>query len=74
MENILFTILFFVLAVVVFWLVSQKFMYNITQFVTNLAGLETSSADGVPNLGGTIMHGVVLALILTILGHFLLMK
>jgi hypothetical protein len=65
MTNILSIIIFLLVATGVFWLVSQGFMYNLTQKVTGLVGW-TSSVDGVPNNSGVILHGVVLALLLTL--------
>ena len=65
MTNILSVIIFLLLATGVFWLVSQAFMYKLTQKVTNLVGW-TSSVDGVPNNSGIILHGVVLALLLAL--------
>ena len=65
MTNILSIIIFLLVATGVFWLVSQGFMYNLTQKVTGLVGW-TSSVNGVPNDSGVILHGIVLALILTL--------
>ena len=73
MKNYGYTAIFFLLAIAVFWLVSEKFMYKLTQTLTNLVSFETS-IDGVPNQYGIILHGVVLALLLTLAGHFLLME
>ena len=70
---IMFIVITIVLATALFWLVSQKFMYLLTEKLT----LQTS-VNGIPNQGGIVMHGVVLglllAIILTIAGHFLLME
>ena len=65
MTNILSVIIFLILATAVFWLVSQGFMYKLTQKLTNLVGW-TSSVDGVPNNSGIILHGFVLALLLAL--------
>ena len=65
MENLLSIIIFLLVATGLFWLVSQAFMYNLTQKVTNLVGW-TSSVNGIPNNSGVILHGVVLALLLTL--------
>lgn len=70
---IMFIVITIVMATALFWLVSQNFMYLITEKLT----LQTS-VNGIPNQGGIVMHGAVLglllALILTIAGHFLLME
>jgi hypothetical protein len=73
MNNILKVVIFIAIAIFVFWLVSQDFMYKLTQELTHLLGW-TSSVDGKPNTSGVILHGVVLALLLTLAGHFLLME
>jgi hypothetical protein len=65
MTNILSVIIFLVVATGVFWLVSQGFMYNLTQKATNLVGW-TSSVNGVPNNSGIILHGIVLAILLAL--------
>ena len=74
---IMFIVITIVMATALFWLVSQKFMYLLTQQLSNALTLQTS-VNGIPNQGGIVMHGVVLglllALILTIAGHFLLME
>lgn len=70
---IMFIVITIVMATALFWLVSQKFMYLLTQQLS----LQTS-VNGIPNQGGIVMHGAVLglllAIILTIAGHFLLME
>ena len=73
MKNMLHVTIFVVIAMAVFWLVSQDFMYKLTQDVTHLLGW-TSSTDGKPNVSGLLLHGFVLALLLVIAGNFLLMK
>jgi len=73
MKDILKVVIFIAIAILVFWLVSQDFMYKLTNDVTHLLGW-TSSVNGKPNTSGLILHGVVLALLLTLAGHFLLMK
>ena len=73
MKKILNVIIFIAIAVLVFLLVSQDFMYKLTESVTHLLGW-TSSIDGKPDTSGLILHGVVLALLLTLAGHFLLME
>ena len=73
MKNIINVIIFIVIAILIFWLVSQDFMYKLTQYLTHLLGW-TSSTEGKPNTSGVILHGVVLALLLVLAGHFLLMK
>ena len=73
MKNILNVIIFIIIAILVFIIVSQKIIYSFTQFLTNLFGFETS-VDGVPNIYGLILHGLVLALLLTVAGHFFLME
>jgi hypothetical protein len=73
MNDILKVFIFIAIAIFVFWLVSQNFMYKLTQDVTHLLGW-TSSVDGKPNTSGLILHGVVLALLLALAGYFLLMK
>jgi len=65
MTNLLSIIIFLLVATGLFWLVSQAFMYNLTQKVTNLVGW-TSSVNGIPNNSGVILHGIVLALLLTL--------
>ena len=70
---IMFIVITIVMATALFWLVCQKFMYLLTQQLS----LQTS-VNGIPNQGGIVMHGAVLglllAIILTIAGHFLLME
>lgn len=65
---------YFILTLVVtaglFVLVSQKFMYQLTQKLTGLIGW-TSSQDGVPNMGGLILHGIVLGLLIALLWYIL---
>lgn len=73
MKNIMNVMFFIVIAIIVFLLVSQDFMYKFTQNITNSLGL-TSSIEGKPNNYGLILHGVILALLLVIAGHFLLME
>ena len=66
-------LLFIVVSISVFWLVSQSFMYKITDNVTNLVGWKSSS-DGVPNQSGIILHGIVLSLLVLIAQVLLLKK
>ena len=73
MKNIMNVMFFIAIAIAVFLLVSQDFMYKLTQDLTHLVGW-TSSTEGKPNISGLILHGVVLALLLVLAGHFLLME
>ena len=73
MKNTENVAIFVLISIFVFWLVSQKIMYKITGFITNLFGWESSS-DGEPEQSGIVLHGVVLAILLTVAGHFFLME
>lgn len=56
--DILSFLLFLIVVAVLYWLVKQEFMYEITESVTGLLGW-TTSVKGVPNWGGVALHGVV---------------
>ena len=71
--SVLHIILFVLIAIAVFWLVSQAFMYKLTEDVTHLLGWNSSS-DGVPNVSGIILHGLVLGLLLLLAAVLLINK
>ena len=52
--------------VLLFLIISSPFMYNLTNFVTELVGWETSSY-GCPNTGGLILHAIVFGLLVRLL-------
>ena len=57
---------FLVLAILIFVLVSQSFMYQLTNYLT----FKTTAS---PNLGGIVLHGLVLGLLLLLVAHLLFM-
>ena len=71
MADFLNTLFFVLFTVALFWLVSQGFVYNITNSI--FANLKLPLLDGTtPNLNGVLVHGVVLAIFVLIFKALLL--
>jgi hypothetical protein len=71
MADFLHTLVFALLTVALFWLVSQGFVYNITNGVTSSFKFPLLT-NGVPNLNGVLLHGAVLAIGVLVLKALLL--
>lgn len=62
--NFLSGLIFVLVAIGVFWLVLQNFMFNFTAKVGKYAGITILDINGVPTTTGVLLHGFVLGLIL----------
>ncbi len=64
-------LVFALVVAALFWLVSQGFMYNITNGIASKVGFPL--LDGTtPNLSGVILHGLVLGLLVVIARAFII--
>ena len=71
MADFLYTLFFVLFTVAIFWLVSQGFVYNITNGIFGKFGFPL--LDGTtPNMNGVLLHGVVLAIFVLIFSGLLL--
>ena len=71
MADFLHTLFFLLFTVGLFWLVSQGFIYNITNGIVGKFGFPLLD-NGTPNLYGLLLHGVVLAIGVLILKGLML--
>jgi len=71
MADFLHTFFFLLSIVGLFWLVSQGFTYNVTNRAFTMANFPLLK-DGVPNLNGVLVHGVVLAIGVLLLSALLM--
>jgi len=71
MADFLHTLFFVLFTIALFWLVSQSFIYNITNGIFGKFGFPL--LDGTtPSMNGVLLHGVVLAIGVLILSGLLL--
>ena len=71
MADFLHTLFFLISTVALFWLVSQGFVYNITNGLVGKLGFPLLEGT-TPNLNGVLLHGAVLAIGVLILKALLL--
>ena len=57
-----------IMAVLLFIVVSSPYLYStVNRFTSSCLGWTTASKDGLPNLGGLLLHGVVFGVITWVL-------
>lgn len=71
MADFLHTLFFVLFTLALFWLVSQSFVYNVTNTLTSKLGFPLLEGS-TPNLNGVLLHGAVLAIGVLILKGLLL--